>query len=346
MKIGSTLAAAAAALLLAGPAGGWKVVPLLSYSTSSGVLLGGVVNHNMVPPFSPFAFSTMAYVYTDGSVSAGPQMLIPSGNGVFHAGLNYLADRKNRFYGWGNAGSDETYGEYSAETAEATGSYSFRPLECFLLSLGASCRHSTVYDRTGEDLWAQAPSRRYGSAWTAGPFLMARVSIPGPPACYMAGEAGVQTDGEDVYTDTEVSSAVFVPIGPSTVTGLRIRLGRHTGSGSTPFSFLPSLGGSSGLRGYGDGRFTGDWTLLANLELRQRLFCIRLEEAGSLEFSVVLFGDAGQVADNLGGMGWDRFHMDGGMGFRMSLPEGGALRADFALSPEGLGIQMGLGELF
>lgn len=346
MKTGSTLAAIVTAMVLAVPAGGWKVVPLLSYSTSSGVLLGGVVNHNMMPPFTPFAFSTMAYVYTDGSVSAGPQILIPSGRGMFHAGLSYLSDRKNKFYGWGNGGSDETYGEYSAETAEATGSYSFSPLEGFLLSLGASCRHSTVYDRTGEDLWAQAPSQRYGSAWTAGPFLRAKVSIPGPVPGYVTGESGLQTDGQDVYTDTGASCAAFIPIGPSTVTGLRVRLGRHTGSASTPFAFLPSLGGSSGLRGYGDGRFTGDWTLLANLELRQRLFGIQLDETSMFEFSVVLFGDAGQVADHLDGMGWDRFHLDGGVGLRMSLPEGGALRADFALSPEGLGIQMGLGELF
>jgi hemolysin activation/secretion protein len=127
---------------------------------------------------------------------------------------------------------------------------------------------------------------------------------------------------------------------------VRVRLSRHIGSGSTPFPFLPSLGGSSGLRGYSDGRFTGDWALLVNAELRQRIFSLAVDEENRFDFALVLFGDAGQVADHMEVFRWDRFHLDGGLGARMSLPGGGSLRADFALSPEGLGIQMGLGELF
>lgn len=346
MKIKNAIPILAAIMLLAVPVSGWKVVPLISYSSSSGVLLGGVVNHNMIPPFRPYGFSTMAYVYTDGSISAGPSLLIPSGNGMFHIGLNYLADRENKFFGWGNGGSDDSYDEYAAETADGSVSYSFSPFEGFLLTLGASGRHSTVYDRTDGDLWQQSPSNVYGSTWTGGPLLRSRWNFPRLIEGYMTGEFDLQTDGGDSYWRSRAAIASFLPMGPSTLAGLRIRLGRQTGSGTTPFPFLPSLGGSSGLRGYDDGRFMGDWTLLANLELRQRLFALQLDETSSFEFSVVLFGDAGQVADHLDLMAWDRFHLDGGLGFRLSLPEGGSLRADFALSPEGLGIQMGLGELF
>ncbi|MBN2608865.1 MAG: hypothetical protein JXA64_07095 [Candidatus Fermentibacteraceae bacterium] len=346
MKIRTAVSASLMVFLTALPLHAWKVVPLLSYSTSSGVLLGGVVNHNMFPPFEPFAFSTMGYVYTDGSVSAEPQLLLPSGDGLFRFSVNYLADRKNKFFGWGNEGSDETYEEYANEILEGSASYSFSPFGGYLLTAGLMGRHSTVYDRTGGDLWEQSPSEGYGSLWTAGPFIQGRWTIPALLDGYLTGAFDLQT-GEDVtYSRTQASVAVFTPIGGSTLPGFRVKLGRHIGAGSTPFPFLPSLGGSSGLRGYNDGRFTGDWTLLVNAELRQRIFSLEIDESNRFDLSLVLFGDAGQAADHLDGFEWDRFHLDGGLGARMSLPGGGALRADFALSPEGLGIQMGLGELF
>jgi len=346
MKSKGILAIMTLLLFAAAPLCAWKVVPLLSYSTSSGVLLGGVVNHNMLPPFRPLAFGTMAYVYTDGSVSAEPQLLIPAGNGIFRLRVSYGADRKNRFFGWGNEGSDETYEEYSMELMDGAASYSFGPFPGFLLTGGVLVRHSTVYDRTGDILWQGPPSDAYGSLWTAGPFAEGRWLFPALLDGYLTGGASVQSGREGTYYSTSASAAVFAPLGSSTVPGMRVRLTRHIGASSTPFSFLPSLGGSSGLRGYGDDRFMGDWTLLANLELRQRIFSLQLDDDTSFDFSLVLFGDAGQVADRLGGFQWDRFHLDGGLGARISLPGGGALRADFALSPEGLGVQMGLGELF
>lgn len=338
--------ASAAAMLLAAPLSAWNVVPLLSYSTSSGFLFGGVVNHNMLPPFRPFAFSTMAYVYTDGSVSARPQLLVPSGDGIFRFGVNFDVDRKNKFFGWGNSGSDDIYGEYAAEVFEGTGSYSFSPLGGFLLTGGFMGRHSTVYGRSADPLWDQTPSDLFGSIWTFGPYLEGRWLFPGLIDGYLSGSFDLQTGDDMTYTRTGASAAVFSPVGGSTVPCARVRLRRHTDSGSTPFPFLPSLGGSSGLRGYNDGRFMGNWSLLVNAELRHRVFSLRIDDENRFDFSLVLFGDAGQVADHLDGLAWDRFHLDGGLGARMSLPGGGTLRADFALSPEGLGIQMGIGELF
>ncbi len=346
IKRNGILAALVTLLALALPLLAWKVVPLVSYSTSSGVLLGGVVNHNMMPPFSPYAFGTMAYVYTDGSVHAEPQLLVPSGNGLFRFRVNYSARRENRFFGWGNGGSGDVYGEYAAEVLEGAGSYSFSPFVGFLLTAGIMGRHSVVYDRSGDPLWEQSPSQEYGSLWTAGPFLEGRWLFPSLIDGYLTGNIDLQEGGEAGYSRWEASAAAFAPLGGSTLTGLRLRLGRHTDTASTPFSFIPSLGGSSGLRGYADGRFAGDWTLLANLELRQKVFSLAVDEQNRFDVSLVLFGDAGQVADHLEGLGWERFHFDGGLGARLSLPGGGALRADFALSPEGLGIQMGLGELF
>ncbi|MBD3277625.1 MAG: BamA/TamA family outer membrane protein [Candidatus Aegiribacteria sp.] len=345
--VSRTLTAVLAILLsVSYPALAWKVFPVLSYSSSSGFLFGGVVNHNMLPPFRPVAFSTMSYIYTDGSFHASPLLLIPAGNDIIEMRLSYDAKRENEFYGWGNGGSHDVSAGYSAEVQELLLSWNTSLVRDLALSAGVSVNHSTVYDRESSSLWQQSPIRSFESTWTAGPFAEAVLNLPGCLDGYLSSAVNVQTDGDFVYSKTEAAAALFMPLGNSTLPASRVRIVKHSGSDSTPFSFLPSLGGSSGLRGYADGRFRGDWALLANLELRQDILSLRLDSENVFELSLVLFGDAGQVADHLSDCRWDRFHLDGGIGARMTLPGGGSLRADFAMSPEGLGIQMGLGELF
>ena len=324
----------------------WKVFPLLSYSSTSGVLIGGVVSNNMIPPFEPFGLGAMAYMYTDGSIFAEPKLLFPAGRGLVTLSASYRVRKKVKFFGWGNGGDNELYTEYNAEMQDFSGSYNFTPLSGLVISGGLLCRHSTVYNRSDEQLWSQSPTGEYGSIWTAGPFLKGNWSIPVLINGYVSAGYGIQRGSDISYSSAECALAVFAPIGSSTTPAFRMKVERHIGTASTPFSFLPSLGGSSGLRGYSDARFGGNWALLGNLELRQKIFSLSIDENNAMDFSLVLFGDAGQVADHLGECRWNRFHLDGGAGMRISLPGGGSLRVDFAKSPEGLGIQMGLGELF
>jgi hypothetical protein len=338
-------------LLTASPVAAWKIVPLISYSSSSGVLLGGVINHNMLPPFRPLAFSAMTYVYTDGSFFAEPQLIFPAGSGLLRFRLNYGSRSDRDFYGWGNSGDHDSSATYSSEVMETSLSYLISPLAGTALNGGLQMRHSSAYDRSESDLWESIPSYYdkeregfFASSWTAGPFLDARMQLPGPVKGYAEGEIGLQTGSGFTYYDNRGGLALFFPVGPSTLPCCRILLGRQVSQ--SPFPFISQLGGSEGLRGYSDRRFLGDWTLLANAEIRQHLFNLKLDEENSFVVSLVLFGDAGQVADHLNQLEWDRFHLDGGLGARLAIPGGGALRADFALSPEGLGIQMGLGELF
>ena len=334
------------ALVCTLPLYAWRVFPLLSYSSTSGVLIGGVVNNNMIPPFKPFGFSAMAYAYTDGSISAEPKLLFPAGNGLVIVNARYNVSRDRKFFGWGNEGDNELYANYNTEIQSLSGSYNFSPLSGLVITGGMLCRHSTVYNRTDEQLWGQSPTDEYGSIWTAGPFIESTWSLPLLFNGYVSAGYNIQTGNDITYSSAECALAVFTPIGSSTTPAFRMKVERHTGTASTPFPFLPSLGGSSGLRGYSDARFGGNWALLGNLELRQRIFSFSIDENNTMDFSLVLFGDAGQVADHLDECRWNRFHLDGGAGMRISLPGGGSLRADFALSPEGLGIQMGLGELF
>ncbi len=328
------------------PLHAWKVFPLLSYSSNSGVLIGGVVSNNMIPPFKPFGFSAMAYAYTDGSLSAEPKILFPAGNGLVIVNVRYNVSRDRKFFGWGNGGDKESYEYYDSEIQELSGSYSFSPLSGLALTGGLLYRHSTVYNRLDTPLWNNSPTEEYRSRWSGGPFVESSWMIPAYINGYISAGGNMQLGGETPYYSTECALAVFTPIGSSTTPAFRMKVKRHVGTASTPFSFLPSLGGSSGLRGYSDARFGGNWALLGNLELRKRIVSFSIDENNTMDLSLVLFGDAGQVADHLDECRWNRFHLDGGAGIRISLPGGGTLRADFAMSPEGLGIQMGLGELF
>jgi len=331
-------------LFILSPVRAWKVVPILSYSSSSGVLLGGVVNHNMVPPFNPFGFSTMSYVYTDGSVSVTPRALFSLGRGLASVSASFNKNREQKFYGWGNGGSHEEYATYASEDAEFRFSYSFSPLPRTMLTLGAQSSHTTVYDRSATPLWNDCPTDLYGSLWTAGPHAGARVETPWPG--YLDANFRAHA-GDGIFSwGYDVSAAFFAPVAPGTTPCLRIKADRHVNTEETAFPLRPTLGGNTGLRGYGDGRFSGEWSLLANLEVRQKIFTYRIDENNSISLDLVLFGDAGQVADEVDEFRWERNHLDGGLGARISLPGGGTLRADFALSPEGLGVQMGLGELF
>jgi len=333
-------------LILTTPGLAWRVFPLVSYSSSSGFLLGGVVTHNMVPPFSPFALSSMAYYYTGGSLYAGPELLVPAGNAMLGFRADYSVDREKKFYGWGNDGDEDIRVTTDLEVQELSASCTCSPAGNVVLRGGLLARHSTVYDRSAEGPWDTYPSTGFASTWTAGPWMDAVWPLPVPMDARLSAGCDLQLAEGWTYSECDLSLAASVPVGPSTEPAMRIRAVRHFDSPSTPFPFLPSLGGDTGLRGYADGRFGGDWTLLANLELRQRLVTVRLDEQTSMSFGVVLFGDAGQVADSLEQTRWNRFHLDGGLGARITIPGGGTLRADFALSPEGLGIQMGLGQLF
>ncbi|NOQ23020.1 MAG: hypothetical protein GQ565_10300 [Candidatus Aegiribacteria sp.] len=334
------------ALLCALPLHAWKVFPLLSYSSNSGVLIGGVVSNNMIPPFKPFGFSAMTFVYTDGSMSAEPKLLFPAGSGFVTLSASYRVRKKDKFFGWGNGGDNELYANYNAEIQDFSGSYDFSPLSGLVMTGGLLCRHSTVYNRSDEQLWSQSPTDEYGSIWTVGPFIRGNWSLPVLINGYVSAGYDIQIGSDISYSSAECALAVFTPIGNSTTPAFRMKVERHIGTVSTPFTFLPSLGGGSGLRGYNDARFGGNWTLLGNVELRQKIVSFSIDENNTIDFSLVLFGDAGQVADHLDECRWNRFRLDGGVGVRMSLPGGGTLRVDFARSSEGLGIQMGLGELF
>lgn len=309
-------------------------------------MFGGVVSQNMTPPFNPFAFNCMARVFTNGSILVKPEFYFPLNNGFINIRAEYRTDNDNSFYGWGNGGDEDVNTSYDRQMQYISGIYRFNPASGLALSTGMRVNHSTVFDRSEDALWTASPCSDYGSLWSAGPLFEAHWLFPSLITGYTSVEMEHQMGSGFSYSNVAASLAFFTPIGASTTPAFRIRGEKHFGTSETPFPYLPGLGRNTGLRGYHDRRFGGSWTLLANLELRQRLVTFKIDESNAIELGVVLFGDAGQVTDDLDEVRWNRFHLDCGLGLRVTIPGGGTFRFDFAVSPEGPGMQMAFGELF
>ena len=119
--------------------------------------------------------------------------------------------------------------------------------------------------------------------------------------------------------------------------------------GDLPFYDLPSLGGSSTLRGYIANRFTDDSAWHAAAEYRfwviPRGFrltrTIRIERVG-----LALFGELGTVAPSLGDLPEARIHASYGVGLRISLERLALFRADLGFSDEGTNLTVAFGLSF
>ena len=119
--------------------------------------------------------------------------------------------------------------------------------------------------------------------------------------------------------------------------------------GDLPFYDLPSLGGSSTLRGYIANRFTDDsawhavaeyrfWVIPRGFRLTRT---IRIERVG-----LALFGELGTVAPSLGDLPEARIHASYGVGLRISLERLAVFRADLGFSDEGTNLTVAFGLSF
>jgi hypothetical protein len=326
-------------------AGTWSILPVLGYSSSSGVQIGGLLANLHRSHGSARVFSVMAWYGTKGAFVAEPDLRFFSPGGIWTVGGAYRKRIDSKWYGWGNGGDDDSLALYDMEQQLLYGSWE-KPLGGgFALTSRVEVRHSVCYRFEENPLFDSSPSDETGSLWTAGPQVDLTFSTYGPVRTTL-GVGGSWQTGDVSYGSADCSASMIAELDDMTETGLNLQLSRHFDTESTPFAFLPSLGGGDGLRGYAGDRFRGDWIMLSNLELRRKIFRFTDDENRELAIGAVLFGDAGQVGDSLGDFRWDRFHLDAGIGLRMYMPGGAALRADIGFSGEGFAVNTGFSELF
>jgi hypothetical protein len=94
-----------------------------------------------------------------------------------------------------------------------------------------------------------------------------------------------------------------------------------------PFYLQPTLGGPNDLRGYDRYRFYADGNSLATAEYRWSI---------SQVLEMAVFGEAGNVYQRPGLIGFRDIRGDGGIGFRIKNKQASVMRFDVGVSPEGV----------
>lgn len=137
----------------------------------------------------------------------------------------------------------------------------------------------------------------------------------------------------------------FIPIKTSVPVTIASRLSLQNTLGETPYWFLPFLGGGSSLRGYMYRRFTSDNAIFYSLEIRSWLLKIPFK---NIELGANLFLDGGKVFSK---QNWNEVFIQ----HKHTLGFGGVisiftpdyiLKYDIGFSEEGVGIYLGTGYSF
>jgi hypothetical protein len=105
------------------------------------------------------------------------------------------------------------------------------------------------------------------------------------------------------------------------------------------------LGGARSVRGYREARFIAPTVSLVNLELRARLYDVRLLNQ-HFAFGLTPFFDMGSVYDSLGEINFRRWRGAPGIGGRLAWNLSTILRLDYARSQEGSQVFFGFGHIF
>ena len=156
-----------AAMLPAGAEAGWAALPLVSYSSGSGLLYGADVQ--AVFDGSPGGeFSTMAYGTTRGGQYEFFTARIPGGESSWYLTGEHEQKLGHDFFGWGNSGDPDSSLEYDRESDVISigRTQTFGPFEA---RVGAEARHSSVFDREEGGLWDGLPGGSVPTGWSAGP---------------------------------------------------------------------------------------------------------------------------------------------------------------------------------
>jgi hypothetical protein len=326
------------------------ILPVLSYSSSSGFVYGARIDA-LLDGRPGGEFSAMAYWTTRGGQYQTLTAAVPGGENSWRLEASHDQVLDADFYGWGNWGDPDTSLEYDREMDAFYLGRSQRLGGRFVAGLGIEARHSVTFDREEGGLWETLPGLQTASTWTAGP--RAELLFLGCPLAGLPGYTSatfLHQSGADIsYSRAVIEKAVFVPFLRGNILALHYSLARHWGAEETPFPFLPSLGPDEVLRGYADDRFFGPVTAVANVEIQRPLFGFLPSGQSPLPsalFGIALYADAGQAAEEMGGIRWDRYHGDVGAGLRF-VTGMTKVRVDWTfLSPEGMKLQLGFGEAF
>jgi hypothetical protein len=328
----------------------FSVFPALGYGSSSGFVFGaGAVEPVMGSDSLQVGILTLgAYYGTSGMVrfSAGEIRAADPGGLLFSAEYERLTNRD--WFGRGNFTSPDSSASMDYEKQSLSMIYRVAVAPVLSLDAGLSLRHSSVYDREESPLWAESSLGDYGSTWSAGPDLGVRLAGGADDGFRWTAEmSGLLQAGGAGYGRAGGKFSFSLPVPAGMEVAASAGIVRHFGSERTPLPFFPCLGQAQGFRAYSDFRFTGPVWALCTLEFRKMLRQVEvpgIDEPWRL--GVAVFADAGQVAEEFGGLRVDRFHLGAGTGLRLTTAERFTLKLDGAWGDEGLLMSAGMDHPF
>jgi outer membrane protein assembly factor BamA len=121
----------------------------------------------------------------------------------------------------------------------------------------------------------------------------------------------------------------------------RARLEATVGGNEIPFFERSSLGGPNTLRGFGEGRFVDDHSIVFNFEERIQLFHLRIFGT-TTEVETAPFLDVGKVTGTFRYRAFSQYEANPGIGFRGISRPNVVSRVDFASGNEGKTVYAGL----
>ena len=185
--------------------------------------------------------------------------------------------------------------------------------------------------------------RHYGQRFAPTSATLRGISLDASSGYYLAASVTHHQDlvqRDFSYARVTVDAQQYVKLKHGMQRGLAFRqyvsLSDSPSRQRVPFHRMPSIGGSTSLRGFTGGRFRDRNAVLATAEMRCRIWH-RLDMA--------LFTDAGQVFNRFDEVGIDDLNVGYGVGFRFRSSQGVIARFEVARSVEGISTYLKFGSI-
>ena len=344
-------------------------LPVVSFNTDDGILLGGELKRYDYRDMLPFkSYTRIAANYkTDGAFAVG---VYRDEVRFFGADIraNYDAFSTQNFTDYFLGDTDEL--GFDKERFDSTSYYAFKS---FRVNVGGIIRIPIRFGEGIERVDFKTGLRVvYETPWgTPEDRFMYEAAVEGKDGAFLTlidagfvverrnaefrAQRGYFIDLGTKYAPPGISThhtmenyltfLGFIPLIEKVPVTLATRFNFRNTLGETPYWFTPFLGGSTSMRGYMYRRFTSDNSIFYTLELRSWLIKLPYK---NIELGMNVFADGGRVFgnDNWGNV-LQEHNLTLGFGGVMSIftPDY-ILKYDIGFSEDGVGIYLGTGYSF
>ncbi len=328
----------------------WSFIPVVTYSpeTSLGLGVGAIKvfrpKEGASPTLRPSSMP-ITFIYTlkkQAVLEIDLDLWKHDNRDYFNASLE-LANYPFEFYGIGNDMPAESQESYSSRYFYVRLNYMRRVLPNVYLGPWLEFRTENVYETVPGGLLASGAVPGSDRPQVAGLGLKLNydsrndIFQPSKGSFHQVSWITNQSflGSGYLFDRYEVDLRKYIPVWKNKV--LAVQGYWSFVDGVAPFQQTSLLGGSKRMRGYFEGRYRDQLSMIYQAELRMPIY---------RSLGMVFFGSTGQVAEAVSQYSFDRFHYGAGFGFRYQLMEEGInIRIDFGFGDQSA-FYFGLNEVF